>query len=209
MRKATAGGWQRLNAAQRSYIPDMLNWIIEAGNPYFDWLFGDAARTRTVLQARMQSPASELSIGLVTALIDADGDMLGGFIGIEGADLKRRRREDSMAFLQAASREQRPSLARRMRTSRELFPPVEPDEFYLSKMGVRYDARGNGLGRRLVQHFLAEGMASEPRRFRLDVHAENRRAIRLYESVGFELTQESHSRETGMTYLAMHRAARA
>jgi len=49
-------------------------------------------------------------------------------------------------------------------------------------IGVRPDAQGNGLGRRLLRHLIS---AAENRRLLLEVRTDNERAIALYTSEGF------------------------
>lgn len=203
-RRVTEDRWQTLSVADESSVPDVIGWITEAGSPYFDWLFGDVALAHDVIEARIRSRSSEVSLEVITALTDAREHLLGGFIGLPGAELHRRRRDDSMAFLQAVPRHDRPALMARMRASRQLFPPVEPEDFYLSKMGVRPDARGRGIGRRLVDRFVAAGVAAGSRGLRLDVYADNVHAIALYTSAGFEVIEESRSEQAGMAYLAMY-----
>jgi ribosomal-protein-alanine N-acetyltransferase len=75
-------------------------------------------------------------------------------------------------------------------------------------MGVAPDARGTGLGTTLVQAYLEEGRAEGYRRFRLDVSAANRGAIRLYERAGFRVERESSAAQGVLRYLSMTIAAR-
>ena len=53
-------------------------------------------------------------------------------------------------------------------------------------MGVLPAYRGQGIGRRLLQACIAKAWAKGMTRIELAVRADNRRAIRLYESMGFE-----------------------
>lgn len=52
-------------------------------------------------------------------------------------------------------------------------------------MGIVPAYRGRGLGLRLIQAALAQAWAARFVRVELDVHADNARAIALYEKVGF------------------------
>lgn len=52
-------------------------------------------------------------------------------------------------------------------------------------MGLLPEWRGRGLGRRLIEATLAKARRSGFKRIELDVHADNRRAIALYEKAGF------------------------
>ena len=52
-------------------------------------------------------------------------------------------------------------------------------------MGIVPAYRGRGLGLRLIQAALAQAWAARFVRVEIDVHADNARAIALYEKVGF------------------------
>lgn len=52
-------------------------------------------------------------------------------------------------------------------------------------MGMLPAFRGQGLGRRLLDATVAKARETGIRRFELSVHADNERAIKLYEKVGF------------------------
>ncbi len=186
------------------FIPEVLPWIHEAGKPYFDWLFGGSETALKNIESWMRRPSSEISILRVTLLF-AEERPVGGFIGLGGADLAQCRKADALAILREAQSQGRPDLLVRLGAVRGLFPLVGPDEFYLSKIGVAADLRGTGLGRRLVMEYLAAGRAAGFRRFRLDVWAEHRAALLLYESLGFRVLLESSSPEAGIKYLSMVR----
>ena len=89
---------------------------------------------------------------------------------------------------------------------RDLFPCVDAEEFYLSKMGIAADFQGMGLVRLLPLEYLNAGRAAGFHRFRLDVWAENKPAYRLYESRGFQVVRASSSTEAGMKYVSMVKA---
>ncbi|WP_214365550.1 GNAT family N-acetyltransferase [Pseudonocardia sp. H11422] len=191
------------SANAESLVADVLPWVHEAGNPYFDWLFDGAHVAMPVLASRMKSSSSEVSIREATLFVDSSDDAVGGFIAWSGADLQKRRRADAIAYLQSVGKPSRSPLMQRMRESRHLFATVEPDEFYLSKLGVRSDVRGLGYGRILADRFLTIGLVRGIRRFVLDVSASNIQALRLYESLGFQVAAKSHLQTGEMTYLTM------
>lgn len=192
------------DSARERYLVDVLPWVHEAGNPYFDWMFGGREAARQTLASWMRRPSSEVSLARMTLLLSGD-EAVGGFIGLGGAELAQSRKADWLAMLKESSEPGRSELMARLGAVRGLFPRVEPEEFYLSKMGVMPELRGTGLGRRVAEEFLAAGRAAGFRRFRLDVWSENTPARRLYESLGFRVVSESASAEAGMCYLAMVR----
>ena len=58
---------------------------------------------------------------------------------------------------------------------------------WLEDLYVREEARGEGLGRELVEAAIAEARKRGARRIELDVNEDNRAAIALYEACGFAL----------------------
>jgi ribosomal-protein-alanine N-acetyltransferase len=187
------------------WIPQVLPWLQEAGDPYYRWFFGGivpADRTRSLLAGWMRRRSSELSIERAVLLVTGDC-ALGGFIALGGADLQACRRADALAALQAAGRQGQSLLVERVRDGRDLFGPVAADEFYLSKLGVASEFRRAGYGAKILQEYIYRGAANGFRHFRLDVWAENRPAIGLYRSFGFRVARELRNDRAGMAYLSM------
>ena len=59
------------------------------------------------------------------------------------------------------------------------------DEIHIGNIAVSPDLRGRGLGRRLLEHILAEGRARSMAFATLEVRPSNRPAVSLYRSLGF------------------------
>jgi ribosomal protein S18 acetylase RimI-like enzyme len=184
-------------------ISSVLPLIYQAGNPYFDWLFGGPSVALPIIESRMRSPESEISIRDTVVLEDNGGNVVGGFVAMTGAELGGRRRADAVAYLQYVGRAGRASLLQRMQESRDLFASVQPEEFYLSKVGVRSDARGRGHGRTLVERFLLTGAADGLNHFVLDVNDGNVAALQLYRSMGFRVVREASVQGGHIKYLTM------
>jgi ribosomal protein S18 acetylase RimI-like enzyme len=184
------------------WIAETLPWIHEAGNPYYDWLFGGAAEAESALTAWMRRPSSEVFVGRLRLLVD-NGRMVGGFIALPGSELADCRRMDAVATMQAVAPEERRSVLARMRSARGLFTTLSAQDFYLSKMGVVPHHRGAGHGATMVRQYLDVGIALGYRQFRLDVWAGNRAAVHLYEAAGFRVLRESSVDQGRMTYLDM------
>jgi len=188
------------DAEAERFIPEISTWVHDAGNPYYDWFLGGPERASEILAGWMKRGSSEISIRRA-ALLDEDGRILGGFIALDGAQLAKCRQADMLAlFTKMGSDKQ---FENRMKSSQSLFQKVEPDDFYLSKIGVGVDSRGKGLGREIMAEYLAAGKKAGLRRFRLDVSASNLVAVRLYQSFGFEIVGQSSIPETEIEYLAM------
>ncbi len=63
--------------------------------------------------------------------------------------------------------------------------PIAPGEFEVSKMTVLDSWRGLGLGRRILQHVIAEARTAGATRLYLETNHNLTDAIHLYEAVGF------------------------
>lgn len=187
------------------YRPAVLDWISEAGQPYFDWLLGSRKAARAAVEAWSQRNSSELSLHRVRMIV-ADGDaVVGGYIALPASDLRRARAADAAALATASGGEERSALLTRLRASRGLFHVPEPGEYYLSKMAVVPDARGRGHGRAIARAYLEAGRRLGHEAFCLDVAAANTVARDLYESLGFALAKQSQVPDTPLSYVAMTR----
>lgn len=179
-----------------------LPWIMEAGNPYYDVLFGDAVSTLSYLQKWACRGSSEVSIRRVEFLM-SDLEVAGGFIALSGGDLRKARRADSVALLTSFAPQDRPALALRLTNVSDLMAPVGDDEYYLSKLGLAQQFRGKKLARMLVDRYIEEGARLGYSRYRLDVNADNEAAIRCYRWAGFEIDRRSQSQDGAFKYYSM------
>lgn len=179
------------------FIPDVLPWIHEAGNPYFDWLFGGALAARSIVADWMRRPTSEVSIRRVLALNLADKP-IGGFIALTGDELARCRRADLLALLRSGL--DRARLGERLDAVRGLFHEVGPDAYYLSKIGLNPRFREQGFGGRLVDECLRRGAEAGLRIVCLEVCSENSPALSLYGRRGFEEADRRRSELSGIEY---------
>jgi ribosomal protein S18 acetylase RimI-like enzyme len=176
----------REHADAQRYIAAVLPWIYDATWPKLDGVLGSADAVRSMLGGWMARESSEVSIKRAT-LLQEHGQPSGGFIALPGTDVASCRTADTLAVIGAVPSERRRELTRRFRTTAELYAPVAPDQFYLSRLGVRVERRGAGLGRKLALEFLECGRRAGFERFRLDVSSHNQAAISLYCAIGFEI----------------------
>jgi ribosomal protein S18 acetylase RimI-like enzyme len=183
-----------------------LPWIMEAGNPYYNALFGDAGATLSYLQKWVCRASSEVSILRVEFLVSdstSDSEFAGGFIALSGGDLRKARRADGVALLTSIAAQDRAALAQRLNNLSDLMAPVGDDEYYLSKVGLAQQFRGKGLARKLVGRYIEEGARLGYSRYRLDVSADNEAAVRCYRSAGFEIARSGQSQDGALKYYSM------
>jgi ribosomal protein S18 acetylase RimI-like enzyme len=181
------------------FIPSVLPWVLEAGDPLFGWLLGERALAARI-ERWMRRPSSEVAIGRTT-VGQIEDVLIGGYVAVDGAALPTCRIADAVASL--ADTDEVDALRARMEACRELFKPVSADDFYLSKLGLLPMYRGRGFARRLVKRFIEHGRALGFDRFRLDVFARNDRAIELYRLSGFQVVSVGIVSGTPLEYLAM------
>jgi ribosomal protein S18 acetylase RimI-like enzyme len=184
------------------HIADVLTWAYEAAWPPLHWLVGDEQTARDTLARWMARDSSEASIRRVTMLLD-DERSAGGYFALTGSELQQCRYADMLALIADAGRPGRRGLMRRLRTVAELQVEVRPDEYYLSRLGVKAELRGMGRGRALLEDYFASGRRAGFARFRLDVRPENVSAVSLYESAGFRIVAERSAGGMGSLVMAI------
>ncbi|MEV1083722.1 N-acetyltransferase [Streptomyces sp. NPDC050211] len=75
--------------------------------------------------------------------------------------------------------------------------PTIPGLCHISTVAVRPEHWGMGVGRRLLQALLPHGRGLGYNRFQLFTHADNTRAQRLYEGIGFTPTGQTAVSDNG------------
>ena len=81
-----------------------------------------------------------------------------------------------------------------------------PNEVMILSMGIRPGWRGKGLGQHFVMGVLQKLSQRGIRSVSLMIGEDNKRAIRVYQEVGFEVMDEtSEDPKTGETYVFMRR----
>ena len=68
--------------------------------------------------------------------------------------------------------------------------PEIDDRFFLSKLYLRSDKRGRGIGAEMLERVFEEGRALGKKRVYLTVNKHNDRAIAVYKKTGFEIADE-------------------
>ncbi|MCG8408199.1 MAG: GNAT family N-acetyltransferase [Phycisphaerales bacterium] len=184
------------------YVDDVIPWMHEAGNPFYDWLYGGPQATREILREMLLRRTSEMWIGRASLLLDG-ATAVGGFFATDGEALTRCVSADMVALLRRMPAKERADFTARTKAALSVFPPVDADQYYLSSVGVRADCRGRGFGRRLVKEFLAQGRDAGFQRFRLNVSADNQPAVELYRSFGFEPVGQYMTAEDRQEYYIM------
>lgn len=198
---------QRLLCASEIAHADMLHarlvrLALDAAQPYASALYGDDATATAIFAATMGHRSSEISLDRTQILMEG-ADLRGCYIALPGGELQACRRTELLEALRHFGPGRTALLRSRLASLGTLLSPVADDEFYLSKIAVCPEARGRGLGRVLLQHYLRRGRHMGFRRFRLDVCSDNLGARRLYERAGFHVVDQRRSDPHDLTYLSM------
>jgi len=179
-------------------------WIHAAGLPFADWFYGSHEIARELIEAAMARRTSELSIERAILQME-DGAYSGCAIAMSGAELAHCRRGDFAEFCEelGSGPEAEEVIADVVKVGNQLFSPVDPNDYYLSRIGVAENRRGRGLGKRLLEETIALAREKRHARLRLDVSADNSSAVELYRAFGFTIVSKNVSPESELEYLAM------
>ncbi len=110
---------------------------------------------------------------------------------------------DAVALMGDVTAELKPAVRGRLGMSRGLFALPPAGTYYLSKMAVDPELRGQGRGPAVLRAFLATGRDLGYSSFALDVAAANAAAVRIYEHAGFTRVAESVTGDGAMRYVSM------
>ena len=183
-------------------IPQAFEWILAAGEPYFDWLCGSREAAERTVGMWMKQPSSEVFLQRMTFL-QCGSELAGGIIGLSGVELKRARIADVNSYWKTLDVDSRGSLIGRLSQSLRAFAPVAEDEYYISKVGLARPFQGRGLAKVLVEHCLDQATALGYSKFRADIQTENKPSLRCSRLLGFEIFYTGQSSDGALRYHAL------
>jgi ribosomal protein S18 acetylase RimI-like enzyme len=185
--------------------PALGPWIYEASRPFADWYFGDPEVAAEILCEWALRPTAEVYAGRATLARSPDHGLMGCLISLSGAEVARCRQADFAAFCaELGSGEDAEAVLEQVVTAaRELFPPVAPDDLYVSRVAVAIPWRNRGVCKALAAETVREARRRGYRRCRLDVAVDNLPAVRAYQAAGFRVGQVSRSTTCSLSYCTM------
>lgn len=171
--------------------PELAAELIFATEPHiFGYLHGhDMALVRSHLGFQWRQTDSLFSHRYCTAAMH-EGKLAGIEIGYGMAEQEQASGamiEHAMAHMTAA---QFAHMATWFEHGRYVLPPVPEDAWYLQHLAVVAEARGKGVGERLLLNALDRSREAGYARVLLDLYAENP-ARRLYQRMGFDVIVET------------------
>ena len=169
--------------------------------PYLEAVLpGGRDRRCSVLAEWAARPSSEFHASGARVLVDASGTPVAGFLAVASDDLRARRRSDFFDLLRRTAGE---GGAARLAAAGTAFPPLPETPFrLLSKIAVTPAARGQGLGRVVLDAFLSVPPTNGGH-YRLEVAEDNDAARSLYAGRGFVEADRGAATTAGFRYLAM------
>lgn len=141
---------------------------------------GNLDRVRELFGTLAGRVDSQYSCINTVKAVDENDNVMGFAVGYDGAVLQRLRR----AFISEVKRLMGRDL------EGQIPDETGPGEFYLDSLGVFPDYRGRGVGRALIEAMAARAAAAG-KPLGLLCEKSNRRARRLYDSLGFRKVGET------------------
>ena len=181
---------------------DALEWILAAGQPYYDWFCGGREVAERTVAMWMRQPGSEVCMQRIQFL-QCGSQIAGGLIGISGIELKKARIADINSYWSTLDVHSRGALIERLSQSLDAFAPVADDEYYASRVGLAGSFRGKGLAKVLLERFLEQGRTLGYSKFRADIQTENVPSLRSFLSAGFEIFYTGQSADGALRYHAL------
>lgn len=175
-------------------------WVVSASRPFVDVLFGSASVARDNVARWLLRPESEYAIHRAELLVRGT-EVLGGYLALSGRQLVKCRRADYFELLKLHRSD--PALRQRLQALGGLFGPVPDGCLYVSKVGVRAQAQGRGLGWRLLRRCVHQGKKNGFRRFQMDVSEDNEASYRLGQALGFVTIHRGRAPAYGLAYRSM------
>ncbi len=177
-------------AEQAAAMQAVAELIHAAGPFYFQALWGEREHALQQLAHRLADERSGFTFRHVDLVLHG-AQVAGMRLAMSGAQLAQGQRNDLMALLRQTDGAARQSLADKLNVLRAIAPRLVADDYYLRALAVAPAYRGQGLGARLLEGFVTAGRTAGFRHLRLDVHADNARAIALYRHLGFQVDTTS------------------
>lgn len=177
--------------------------IRDASPDYFDLLFGGRENCLRKIAALARQPNSGFSTDRMVAAVEG-AKIVGIALYMHGRELLSRQRADMLYLMKVSEPSDRIHVQANAETIRAMTPPVDQGEFYLRALAVSPDFRGLGIGGRLLEHYICDGVQSGAAYLRLDVREHNVAAIGMYRRHGFQVVKTHACSRTGWKLLSMH-----
>lgn len=182
-------------------LQEIVPWVLQAGRPFYN-IFLHGADPETTIHRWLTRRSSELSLQRLRLLI-SDDRIVGGYISLSGRDLPGSRQADLLDLARSMGPDSYPQLRDRMEDLRDLFAPVEENDFYLSKLGLLPQHQSPSLRQALLDDCIRRARQGSFRRVRVDVPEQDRTLRDFYGGQGFEAFYRGKAPTSNLKYLSM------
>lgn len=155
-----------------------------ASEPYSRFVYDDETVAAAAHRHLFATGVGEFAAPHAKVLV-VDDMVLGVAAWLSGANLRDSRLRAAVALTKGGFFRDDPDLRRRMRLAAEALMVPRLEDLYLSRLAVDLDARGRGIGVRLVSEFESDAHRQVCRRLVLEVSPEHEAARALYDRAGF------------------------
>lgn len=184
----------QLDRTQRSVCA---NLVYDAGRGYYDLIGAD----RTIVEEQIADELGESGTELEHTFVATVGSEVAGMYSCINTDLlPSAMMEGTLKLLRGLDPRVRLEFLSQLRESRPSLPDLPENSLYLARVAVAGEYRGQGVAEALMEDFFHRRRSEAS--CCLHVLAENTRALRFFERLGFERLGEEES-----GYLSMVRAA--
>lgn len=181
----------------------LVPWVKAADEDYFQLLL-EGFGPDDIIADWMRCADSELALQNMRLLI-ADDRIAGGYIGFAGRQLHRRRERDLIDLIRRFGSARQSKLRRRLKDLMSLFGPVEPNDYYLSKIGTAPGLDDPSLEQKLVEDCIERAGRAGYDRLRTDIDESDRRLRDLLATNGFEQIDWGCAERAGLVFANLMR----
>ncbi len=169
--------------------------IYQSSHELLDYMFSNQAIAERVLSRLYRKRSGHFSHRFSTSAL-IDEELVGLELGYSKEQLKREEFPGSINLLFSSPLSVSWHLATKAGSVIDGYVPKPSDgAYYINNIAVSPDARGRGIGERLLSHVIDRSRKAGYSAVELDVTTVNEGAIRFYERHGFTKQSESGSQE--------------
>lgn len=191
------------------HAASLITLAATASEPYDAFVCDDAAEIAEVQRVLFESGSSEYSPPHALLLIEG-AELLGVNATMTAEELAACRLRAARALSRLPWLARDSAVRRRMQLASATLTRNEPGDLHCTRQAVAPTARRRGYARLLWEEVERAAIREGARRLTLDVSPEHEGAIRLQESLGFEVVGRGEARdpETGRVLTYLHFAKR-
>lgn len=156
-----------------------------ASEPYTRFVYGEACASKAAHGYLFSEETCEFGSPFAR-VVEVDGRVAAAAAWLTGAELRENRLRGAVALARGGFFRSDPDLRSRMQLAATTLLEPEGDDLYLSRLAVRQDARGRGLGRQLLAECEQDARHRPCQRVVLEVSPLHQAAAALYADAGFE-----------------------